>query len=77
MLRRDSISNTIHSNKIETDTSSSEEDMLNLLNYDEKVEPKIKKTEMIDLWTKMTDLLKNQIREESQHANDHIKRRHF
>ena len=51
--------------------------MLNLLNQDEKVEPKIKKTEMIDLWTKMTDLLKNQIREESQHANDHIKRRHF
>lgn len=77
MLRRDSISNTIQSNKIETDTSSSEEDMLNLLNQDEKVEPKIKKTEMIDLWTKMTDLLKNQIREESQHANDHIKRRHF
>lgn len=25
----------------------------------------------------MTDLLKNQIREESQNANDHIKRRHF
>ena len=47
------------------------------LHEEEEKEPKVKKTEMISLWTKMTELLKNQIREDSQHANDAIKKRHF
>lgn len=55
-----------------------EEYIQNIFQQEEEVkEPRMKKTEMISLWTKMTELLKNQIREESQHANDAIKRRHF
>lgn len=38
-------------------------------------ELKLKKTEMLGLWGKITELLKNQIKEESQHAADNIKRR--
>lgn len=39
--------------------------------------PRIKKNEMLPLWSKMKDLVKNQIREETQKASDNIKRLKF